>query len=115
MEKYSAEQTEHIKNTYLSSPTRETVELLASEYNRPIRSIVGKLSKEGIYKRPSYLSKTGEVPTNKEEIVEYLAKAMNTTSTELEGLEKAPKAILKRILFTIDPTTVRYFKGGSNV
>lgn len=115
MEKYSTEQTEHIKQTYLSNPTRDTVNSLAAEYDKPVRSIVGKLSKEGVYKKTLYRSKTGEVPTNKDEIVEYIATAMSTPSTELEGLEKAPKAVLKRILFAIKPDAVNYFVDEQNV
>lgn len=115
MEKYSTEQTEYIKKMYLSNPTKETVSALALEFDKPVRSIVGKLSKEGIYKRPVYRSKTGEIPINKDEIVEYIAKAMNAPSTELEGLEKAPKAILKRILFTIDPAAKKHFVDDQDV
>jgi hypothetical protein len=107
--KYTQEETDDITKAYTESPTRATVNSLAEKYDRPVRSIVGKLSKEGIYIKPTYLSKTGEIPVNKDEIVEFIAKAMSTPSTNLEGLEKAPKGVLRLILAAIDPQAKKYF------
>ena len=48
---YSEEQTQHIVKEYRSNPNRATVESLASELNKSIKSIIGKLSREGVYRR----------------------------------------------------------------
>lgn len=107
---YTIEMVSYMKDAYLKDPSRKTIEELSQKYNRTIRSIVGKLSKEGIYKKPSYLTKRGEVPVSKDEIVEFIAKALNEPSEKLEGLEKAPKPVLRMLLEALDPEAVEYFK-----
>lgn len=106
---YSPEVVEEMRQKYLEEPTRETVERLADKYGRSVRSIVGKLSKEGVYKRPSYTTKRGELPVSKDEIVEFIAKAIGTNSEDLEGLDKAPKHALRLILNALDMDSSKYF------
>ena len=48
---YNEEQTKRIVEAYQSSPNRETVEALAKELSKSIKSIIGKLSREGVYRR----------------------------------------------------------------
>jgi hypothetical protein len=107
---YEEEVVKDMRETYLANPTRETVDLLAFKYGKSVRSIVGKLSKEGIYKRPSYTTKRGETPVSKDEIVEMIASAIDTPSELLEGLEKAPKQALRLILKALDPDSDENFK-----
>ena len=45
---YSDEMVDIIINTYESAPTRETVEELAAEFDRPVRGIIAKLSQNGV-------------------------------------------------------------------
>ena len=66
---YNEEQTKHIVEAYQSNPNRETVEALAKELSKSIKSIIGKLSREGVYRREIYKTKTGELPVTKVEIV----------------------------------------------
>ena len=80
---------------YTENPTRETVESLADELDKSVKSIIGKLSREGVYKKTEYLTKTGEKPITKLEIVENLAELLDVPTTALAGLEKAPKSALK--------------------
>ncbi len=94
---YSDEQTLYIKEKYLKDPTRATVELLAKELSRTIKSIIGKLSKEGVYRREGYRTKTGEVPVTKAEIVQHIGDILNLNHDTLVGLDKAPKRALKSI------------------
>jgi|WetSurSiteA1Bulk_404760.scaffolds.fasta_scaffold06280_7 hypothetical protein len=107
---YTPEMVTFMKETYLGDPTRATIELLAEKYGKSVRSIVGKLSKEGIYKKPSYLTKRGEVPISKDEIVEHIARVLNEPSEMLEGLEKAPKPVLRKILEALNPKAVELFQ-----
>ena len=44
---YTEEQVEMMRARYQEEPTRETVENLAEELNKSIKSIIGKLSREG--------------------------------------------------------------------
>jgi hypothetical protein len=107
---YTQEQWDDIRNSYLADPTRATVETLAERYDRTVRSIVGKLSKEGFYKKPEYRTKLNEIPCTKEQMVEMIAKALDTHSETLDGLEKAPKSALRLILNRIDPESLRALK-----
>ena len=51
---YTEEQVEMMRARYQEEPTRETVENLAEELNKSIKSIIGKLSREGIYQKAIY-------------------------------------------------------------
>ena len=91
---YNEEQTKRIVEAYQSSPNRETVEALAKELSKSIKSIIGKLSREGVYKRNVYVSKSGCAPVTKVELVTTIAYALGLEPDRLEGLEKAPKQVL---------------------
>ena len=95
---YTQEQVAFMKNLYNNEPTRETVQKLANELDKSIKSIIGKLSREGVYQKTEYLSKTGERPVTKKQMVIKIAKELVGESSKLEGLEKAPKADLKYLL-----------------
>jgi len=94
---YTKEQTEYIINEYKSNPTMHTVLCLAEELNKTHKSIIGKLSREGVYERAVYKSKSGEVPITKVEIVSSIAENLGIEVENLTGLEKSPKATLKTL------------------
>ena len=102
---YNEEQTKLIVETYQSNPNRETVEALAKELSKSIKSIIGKLSREGVYRREIYKTKTGELPVTKVEIVSDIADHLGIEVESLSGLEKAPKATLKKLENAIKETT----------
>lgn len=110
MEKLTKEQTEAIISAYLENPARETILRLAEEYGRSFRSITAKLSRAGVYKRPEYRTKTGEQPHTKDSLIEVLAGLMGCDSSELEGLEKAPKLVLRKIILALEPTALDFLK-----
>ena len=92
---YTDEQTKYMVEEYTNKPTRITVERLAKELDKTPKSIIGKLSREGVYRRSVYKTKTGETPVTKTELVEELAYAFEVDPGVLAGLEKAPKQVLK--------------------
>tara|TARA_B100000497_G_C7590962_1_gene355369 strand:- start:684 stop:989 length:306 start_codon:yes stop_codon:yes gene_type:complete len=92
---YTQDQVEYIVNQYRLKPDRETVENLAEELNKSVKSIIGKLSREGVYKKTEYTTKTGEKPITKLEIVQELYELLEIEHGALAGLEKAPKSVLK--------------------
>ena len=94
---YNEEQTKHIVEAYQNNPNRETVEALAKELSKSIKSIIGKLSREGVYRREIYKTKTGELPVTKVEIVSNIADDLGIEVESLLGLEKAQKATLKKL------------------
>jgi len=97
MSNYSEEDTKKMVQAYLAEPTKETVEILAETLERSKKSIIGKLSREGVYRREVYVSKTGESPITKIEIVSNIAEGLGIENTALAGLEKSPKTALKNL------------------
>ena len=95
---YTQEQVDMMKDLYNIKPTRETVQQLAENLDKSVKSIIGKLSREGVYQKTEYLSKTGERPVTKKQMVIKIAKELVGESSKLEGLEKSPKADLKYLL-----------------
>ena len=95
---YTEEQVTTMVSWYSANPTRETVELCAKEFDKSIKSVIGKLSREGVYIKAEYLSKTGQRPVTKKQMVTLIAQELVGDSDKLMGLEKAPKADLKYLL-----------------
>ena len=48
---YNEQTTQYMLEKYTADPTRQTVEDLAVELSRSVKSIIGKLSREGVYRR----------------------------------------------------------------
>ena len=95
---YTEEQVKEMVAQYSENPTRETVEELAEEFNKSIKSIIGKLSREGVYEKTVYKTKTGEDPITKKELVEELSELVGIEYSMISGLEKSPKIDLKRLV-----------------
>ena len=92
---YTPEQVEWMSNLYNQTPSRQTVEDIASTLDKSTKSVIGKLAREGIYQKAEYKSKTGEKPITKTQLVTNLAVRLELETEELAGLEKAPKGVLK--------------------
>lgn len=101
MANYSDEQVQLMVEKYNLTPSRETVEALAKEFSKSPKSIIGKLAREGVYQKIEYVSKTGEKPITKIEIVKEIAESLDLEVTQLNGLEKSPKGVLKLLCETI--------------
>jgi predicted transcriptional regulator len=97
MSNYTEQQTEAMISAYILDPTRETVDKLAEELGRSTKSIIGKLSREGVYRREVYVSKTGESPVTKVEIVNNICEDLGIEVASLAGLEKSPKTALRNL------------------
>ena len=91
---YTQDQVEYIVNQYRLEPTRETVEKLSLELEKSVKSIIGKLSREGVYRKTEYTTKTGEKPITKSQLVHEIAALLELNPNSLEGMEKSPKAAL---------------------
>ena len=92
---YTQDQVEYITNQYRLKPDRDTVEKLAEELDKSVKSIIGKLSREGVYRKTEYTTKTGEKPVTKLEIDQEMAELLEIPVEKLSGLEKSPKTVLK--------------------
>ena len=100
---YTPEATATIVAAYMLAPTKETVATLATEFGKTTRSIVAKLSREGVYKKAEYVAKNGAKPETKEAKVEKIAKALGVAAEKLGGLEAATKVALDLIFAAVAP------------
>ena len=94
---YTEEQVQVMVAWYTAEPTRDTVDTIAKEMDKSIKSVIGKLSREGVYQKQVYKTKTGEVPMAKADIIGNLAELLEIDSSKIMGLEKAPKQDIKYI------------------
>ena len=95
---YTPEVTQVIVDSYETDPSMDTVRKLAEIHGKTTKSIIGKLSREGVYQKASYVTKTGAKPITKAEIVAQITDQLNLDETAVAGLEKAPKAALVAVL-----------------
>jgi hypothetical protein len=97
---YTDEMVDAMVAEYTSTPTKDTVAKLASEFNKSTRSIVAKLVREGVYKAQPRTTKTGAPVVRKSEIVADIQAELGASSG-LPSLEKASKADLQNLLALI--------------
>lgn len=95
---YTPEQTQAIVAAYTANPTEQTVKAMAEQFGKSVRSVVAKLSREGVYQKKEYVGKTGEKPVKKDELADKLAAAFDLTESEADSLTKANKTALLKIL-----------------
>lgn len=84
---YTSEQTQELVTRYQSG---ETVEQIAEILGKSVRSVVAKLSREGVYKPKT---KAG-VRTTKAMVIEGLAVELGVARETIAGLEKCDKITL---------------------
>ena len=95
---YTEEMVSEMTTAYTENPTRETVDALAQQFGKTTRSIIAKLSREGVYIAQPRTTKSGEPVVSKSELVDTIA---NHFDIELPTLVKAGKADLQRLVDAI--------------
>jgi hypothetical protein len=95
---YTEAMTEKMVAQYTANPSRDTVDAIATELGKNARSVIAKLSREGVYKAQPRVTKSGEPVVRKAEL---LAQIQDTLGVELPSLVKASKADLQRLIDTI--------------
>lgn len=90
VENYNVEMTNTIVEGYKAG---QTVEALAALVGRSTRSVIAKLSREGIYVAKQRAP--GAVKTTKADLIAKIAEKYGVTEVDLESLEKATKAALE--------------------
>ena len=92
---YTDEMVAEMHELYTANPTRETVDMIAENFGKSVRSVIAKLSREGIYVTQERTTKTGEPVVRKAELV---AQLEDNFGIELPTLVKASKADLQELL-----------------
>ena len=95
---YTDEMVASMTEQYVANPTRDTVDALAQEFGKSVRSIIAKLSREGVYVAQPKVTKTGEPVVRKAELVEILEAHFEVA---IPTLVKASKADLQRLVDAI--------------
>ena len=91
---YTPEQATKMVADYLAGVTVETIAL---EMGKTVRSIVAKLSREKVYKAKTYVTKTGEKVQKKDETADAIGAVLKMSESEVESLTKANKTALVKI------------------
>jgi len=95
---YTEEMVSEMTTAYTDNPTRETVDELARHFGKTTRSIIAKLSREGVYVAQPRTTKSGEPVVAKAELVNEIQEHFGI---ELPTLVKAGKADLQRLVDAI--------------
>lgn len=95
---YTEEMVSEMTTAYTENPTRDTVDALAQQFGKTTRSIIAKLSREGVYVAQPRTTKSGEPVVAKAELV---ASIQEHFGIELPTLVKAGKADLQRLVDAI--------------
>jgi len=95
---YTDEMVANMTKQYQANPTRETVDELAREFGKTTRSIIAKLSREGVYVAQPRTTKSGEPIVAKSELVSEVATILGVEVDDIASLEKATKVHLKELV-----------------
>ena len=90
---YTPEQTQLLVAGYQAG---ETVEQLAQTLGKTVRSVVAKLSREGVYQTKQRA--TGQHRVRKSELVDKLAQHCGVAPEVFESLEKANHDVLEALV-----------------
>lgn len=95
---YTPEATVELKALFAAGTT---VKELAAKFARTERSIVAKLSREGVYTAKAKVK--AEARVKKEDLVARIAKALNVDEDTVGSLEKATATALTLVANALEP------------
>ncbi len=95
---YNKIETKKAIELYENNPGSEAVDKICILLNKTRKSVIAKLSKEGVYITKRYTTKRGEDVITKLQIVRQIEAILDCT---LSDLEKAPKTTLKALLMEL--------------
>lgn len=91
---YTPEQTLKMVADYQAGVSTEEI---AQALGKTIRSVVAKLSREGVYQKKTYVTKTGEKPVKKDAHADAIGAILQLSEGEIDSLTKANKTALVKI------------------
>jgi len=98
---YTAEQSAELVAAYSAG---ESLENLAVKFGKSVKSVVAKLSREGVYQKKERLTKTGESVVKKESLADQLGMLAGLNEADTSSLEKANKTALAALLKVLKDT-----------
>lgn len=94
---YTPEQVQELVQKYQAGVS---VEQLAEQLGKSVRSVVAKLSREGVYQPKA--SKPQGTRVLKADLVAQIAARCNRTQEQMESLEKANQDVLLALIQTLE-------------
>lgn len=94
MPNYTPEMTAKMVEDYTAGVS---VAAIAEAVGKTTRSVIAKLSREGVYKAKEYVSKTGEKPVKKDTTADAIGAILRLSENDTTSLAKANKVALKAI------------------
>lgn len=91
---YTPEQTAQVVADYQAGVS---VEQIAESLGKSVRSIVAKLSREGVYQKKTYTTKNGEPVQKKDATADAIGAILRLSEADTESLTKANKRALQAI------------------
>lgn len=92
---YTEDMVAEMTKVYTANPNRETVDVLATKFGKSVRSIIAKLSREGVYIAQPRITKSGEPVVRKAELV---AQINAHFGVDFPTLVKASKTDLQTLV-----------------
>ena len=92
---YTDDMVAEMTKAYTANPNRETVDALAKQFGKTVRSIIAKLSREGVYIAQPRVTKSGEPVVRKAELVAQINAKLGE---EFPTLVKASKVDLQNLV-----------------
>ena len=102
---YTDEMVATMVDQYSAEPTKATVEALASTFGKSTRSIIAKLSREGVYVAQPRTTKAGTPIVRKAEIVGDIVNLLGIEESKMQTLAKASKSDLEALRDAINTVT----------
>jgi hypothetical protein len=102
---YTPAMTSELVKAYSEKPEKATVEAFAIKFGKTVKSVVAKLSREGIYKKAEYVTKNGEKPIAKDSVADAIGNVLKMTEAETSSLTKANKSALEKIFIALVNST----------
>ena len=91
---YTPEQTVAMVADYKAGIDVATI---AANLGKTTRSIIAKLSREGVYQKKEYVTKNGDKVQKKDAVADAIGAVLKMTESEIESLTKANKTALAKI------------------
>ena len=95
---YTPEMTAKIVADYAAGVS---VEAIAANVGKSIRSVVAKLSREKVYVAKERTTKTGEAIVKKDAAADEIGMLLGFTEAEITSLSKANKTVLVKLLAVV--------------
>lgn len=100
---YTEAQTAELRAAYLEAlgkgekDVSEMMAAFAEKFGKTTRSLIAKLTREGVYKAKEYKTKAGEAPVKKDAHADAIGAILKLSEGDTDSLAKANKRALEAI------------------